>query len=168
MQALLATFPRTGRVDWIGRSPERRAAIDIVDEVEVLVGFGITGDRHASRGGGKRQVTLIQAEHLPVIASLAGLLDVPPELVRRNIVVGGISLHAMRNSRFRVGEVLLEGTGSCAPCSRMEEYLGPGGYNAMRGMGGVTARVIEAGVIRIGDDVTFVGDPPPPAADSTP
>ena len=73
--------------------------------------------------------------------------------MRRNVVVAGINLYALRHARFRVGDVLLEGTGICAPCASMEEALGPGGFNAMRGHGGITARVLEAGTIALGDAV---------------
>ena len=105
--------------------------------------------------GGKRQVTLIQAEHLPVIAALAGLPEVTPATLRRNIVVSGLPLLALKDRRFRLGSeaggwVLLEGTGECHPCSRMEEALGAGGYNAVRGHGGITARVLEGGMVAVG------------------
>jgi MOSC domain-containing protein YiiM len=81
----------------------------------------------------------------------------PPELTRRNIVVSGINLLALKDRRFQIGGAVLEATGPCEPCSRMEENLGPGGYNAMRGHGGITARVVEEGTIRVGDEVRFVG-----------
>ena len=76
-----------------------------------------------------------------------------PALLRRNIVVAGLNLLALKGRRFRIGGALLEGSGPCEPCSRMEEALGPGGYNAMRGHGGITARVVEGGLIRVGDAV---------------
>lgn len=145
---LQRTFPRAGRVEWIGVRPARHAPLVPLEGVEALAATGLRGDRYAS--GGKRQVTLIQAEHLAVLSSLVGSAVQPAQL-RRNILVSGINLWALRAARFRVGGALLEGTGSCDPCSRMEEALGPGGYNAMRGHGGITARVLESGWIRLGD-----------------
>jgi MOSC domain-containing protein YiiM len=107
----------------------------------------------APGGSGKRGVTLIQAEHLPAIAALSGHGAIAPALLRRNLVVEGIPLVALKDRRFRVGDVVLEGMGPCDPCSRMEEALGPGGYNAMRGMGGICARIVEGGTFRRGDPV---------------
>ena len=150
--ALMATLPRPGRVEWIGLRPARDVAMRAVDAAEAVAGRGLVGDRYAS-GSGKRGLTLIQAEHLPVVAALAGLPDVSPMTLRRNLVVSGLPLVALKGRRFRIGEVVLEGTGPCDPCSRMEDALGPGGYNAMRGMGGLCARILEGGVIRAGDEV---------------
>lgn len=152
-------LPQTGRIEWIGLSPERRAELNSVETAHVEPGTGLVGDHHATSGRSKRQVTLIQHEHLAAAGLLLGQ-DQPldPLLLRRNLVVSGINLTALRGARFRIGEdCILEGTGPCAPCSRMEENLGPGGYNAMRGHGGLTAVVIEGGRIRLGDPVSYLG-----------
>lgn len=150
---LMAQIPRAGRVEWIGVRPARRAPLTSLSEVEAVAGSGLAGDHYASRSNGKRQVTLILAEHLEAVARLLGRVDVAPHLVRRNLVVSGINLVALRNRRFRIGDAVLEGTGPCDPCSRMEEVLGTGGYNAMRGHGGITARILETGSFTLGASV---------------
>ena len=158
MRLLLDVLPQTGRVEWIGLSPEPRAPLRAVDAAEARVGSGLGGDHHAKRGKpSKREVTLIQAEHLAAVASLTHRAALPPDLTRRNIVVSGINLLALKDRRFQIGAAVLEATGPCEPCSRMEENLGPGGFNAMRGHGGITARVVQPGTIRVGDDVRLVG-----------
>jgi len=88
-----------------------------------------------------------------VLSSFLGR-EVTPELLRRNLVVRGINLLALKGRRFRIGaDVLLEGSGTCDPCSRMEQNLGFGGLNAMRGHGGITAIVLAGGTVRLGDPV---------------
>lgn len=148
----MARLPRAGRVEFIGVRAARGVPVQAVDAVQAVAGRGLVGDRY-SGGSGKRGVTLVQAEHLPVIAALAGLPVVDPATLRRNLVVAGIPLLALKGRLFRIGGVLLEGTGPCDPCSKMEAALGEGGYNAMRGHGGLCARIVEGGVIRLGDAV---------------
>ncbi len=149
---LFAQFPRAGRVEWIGLRPGREMAMVEVEQAEATAGAGLTGDRY-NGGSGKRGVTLLQAEHLPVIAALAGMAAIPPAQLRRNLLVSGIPLIALKGRRFMIGDVLLEGTGPCDPCSRMEAALGTGGYNAMRGMGGLCARILGTGTLRVGQPV---------------
>jgi len=156
MASLLATMPQIGRLDWIGIREVKGEPLTELDHVEVIEKRGLAGDHRAKRKGGKRQVTLIQAEHLPVLAALTGHDEIPAEWLRRNLVVSGINLYAMRKNRFMIGDVLFQGRGPCPPCSRMEKILGPGGYNAIRGHGGINAQVIEGGVIKLGDTVQFV------------
>lgn len=151
----MTRFPRAGRVRWIGLRPARDVAMSEVESVEAVTGVGLVGDRYGG-GSGKRGVTLLQAEHLPVIAALAGHASVAPATLRRNLVVEGIPLVALKGNRFRIGDVLLEGTDDCDPCSRMEDALGPGGYNAMRGMGGLCARILDGGTLRVGDTVEWI------------
>lgn len=147
---LLDAPMRPGRVVWIGLRPARRAPLQVVECATLDIEQGLIGDHYSSRTGGARHVTLIQAEHLSAIAAHLGLDAVAPAQLRRNIVVSGINLAALKGRRFALGSALLEATGECHPCSRMEEILGEGGYNAVRGHGGITARVIEAGAVAIG------------------
>lgn len=150
LDRLVARFAADGRVRWIGVRPERLAPVRAVARAAIRA-HGLEGDRRASPG--KRAVTLVQWEHLPVIAALAGLGTVLPEALRRNIAVSGINLLGLRKATFRIGSAVLRGTGPCAPCSRMETTLGPGGFNAVRGHGGITAEVVEPGEIAHGDPV---------------
>nr|WP_101925359.1 MULTISPECIES: MOSC domain-containing protein [Luteimonas] len=151
----MTQFPRPGRVDWIGLRPARDVPMTVVAQARAATGGGLDGDRYAG-GSGKRGLTLLQAEHLPAIAALTGHAALAPATLRRNLVVSGIPLIALKGRRFRVGDVVLEGTDPCDPCSRMESALGAGGYNAMRGMGGLCARIVEGGIVRLGDAVEWV------------
>ena len=172
LRSLTRRFPRPGIVRHIYLRPERGVAAREVGFVEAIVDRGLAGDRTAERPAAKpaskRQVTLLQAEHLPLIAAWTGNATLDPALLRRNLVIAGLNLVAARTlfadqpSLLAIGDdVLVELTGECAPCSKMEEVLGPGGYNALRGHGGATGRVVRGGLIRTGDAVvvTFSGTP---------
>lgn len=152
LEALRGRFPATGRVAALYLRPRRGDSPQLVERAYARAGVGLDGD-HYRAADGRRQVTLIQAEHLPVVARLLARPAIAAEDLRRNLTVAGINLAATRGARLRLGEALVEITGFCHPCSRMEEILGHGGYNAMRGHGGVTGRIIESGWIAAGDPV---------------
>ena len=145
-----------GRLEALIVRGSPRMPARIITETRAIERVGLEHDRLGQRGEAElstRQVTLIQYEHLAVIAQLARVAHVDPIGLRRNLVVSGINLLALKNLKIRVGESLLEVVGPCHPCSRMEEAIGKGGYAAMRGHGGMTARVLESGAIRTGDEI---------------
>lgn len=163
LRELTRRFPLAGRVEAIYLRPARLAPVVSVSEARAEPGQGLIGDRRSSsvRTGDlaqKREVTLFQSEHLPTLAAWLGFPALDAGRFRRNLVVSGLNLVSMRSLfadvalQWGIGaEVVLEVTGSCDPCSRMETELGDGGYNAMRGHGGVTARVLNGGTIRVSD-----------------
>ena len=125
--------------------------------VEAIAGRGLAGDRTAKRAKQtKRQVTLIQGEHLDAVCALLGKESIDPNLIRRNIVVRGINLQGLKEQAFKIGEATLLISGPCHPCFQMEDNLGFGGYNAMRGHGGWCCTVEEGGDISIGDEVRLL------------
>ena len=144
---------RPGRLAWIGLRPARRAPLVAVAEAEVRVGSGLAGDHHDGPADGKRVVSMIQAEHLPAVAAILGRAEVSPFDTRRNLVIAGVNLLALKGRTFAIGDVVFACTGPCAPCGRMDENLGPGGFQAMRGHGGIITRVLKGGTIRVGDPV---------------
>lgn len=162
LRDLTSRFPLPGKLEAIILRPARGEPAIYVPEALAIAERGLQGDRSSSRassrpGGGKRQVTLIQSEHLPVVAALLGVDAVDPLLLRRNLVISGLNLVAARSLfkdqplLLQIGGALLEITGPCDPCSSMEAALGAGGYNTMRGHGGVTARILRGDLLRVGD-----------------
>lgn len=153
---LLASVPQKGQVRWIGVRPSQGAEILSLQAVEARREAGLTGD-HARPGiANARQVTLLQWEHLAVISALLERpADNPvhPEELRRNLLVSGINLFSLKGRRFRIGQAILQTTGWCHPCAKLEARLGPGSFQAIRGHGGITARVVHGGIIRLHDCV---------------
>ena len=153
---LLTRHAQDGRLDWIGLRPERHAPLVSVEKARITEA-GLDGDHGRP---GKRAVTLLQAEHLPVIASLSGHDALSPDTLRRNLVISGLNLSALRGAVIGLGTAQLRLTTVCAPCSRMETALGYGGYTAMRGHGGWCAEVVVPGEIAVGDAVRVVDAAP--------
>lgn len=151
LKQLLLNLPQQGKVEWIGVRAKKRAPLNTVSTVQVLP-LGLAGDHYAGRSG-KRSVTLIQQEHIETIASLLHKEKIDPADLRRNIVVSGINLLALKGREFKIGTAVLKMTGLCHPCSRMEETFGDGGYNAVRGHGGINASVVIPGEIKLQDTV---------------
>jgi MOSC domain-containing protein YiiM len=155
MAELLSRFPRPGPIEAILLRSARHVDPQEVEAADLGAG-GLVRD-HARPG--KRALTLFQAEHFPVITAIVGR-EATAYLSRRNLVVSGLNLNALRGAFLQLGPTAaIEITGPCAPCSRMEQALGKGGYNAVRGNGGWCATVLQPGRLSVGDEVTVAGLP---------
>lgn len=146
-------FFQPGKIEWIGLRLIGGREILEVDTAELLANHGLVGDKSAQKPNSKRQVTIMQAEYFSVMESLLNKNKILPELVRRNIIVSGLNLSVLLRHSLKINNAVLEITGNCAPCAKMEQALGHGGFNAMRNHGGVNAVVKKGGVIRVGDEV---------------
>ena len=130
----------TGRLEWIGLRPSRRQDMVVVDAALAIADRGL-------------QITVISREFIEQTAHFLDRESIDPALLRRNLVISGINLHALRYQRFEIGEALLEAGALCHPCSRMESALGRGGVAAMFGHGGLCCRILRGGLVRVGDRV---------------
>lgn len=146
---LIRRVAQPGTVIWIGVRSARRAEMSVVESARIDAN-GLVGD-HARPG--KRAISLIQAEHLAAIGSYLGRPPVQAHLLRRNLLIEGINLASLKGRELQVGTARVRITGLCAPCSRMEQAFGPGGYAAVRGHGGWCAEVRAPGDVRVGDRV---------------
>ncbi len=177
LRTLTTQFAQHGRLDAIYLRPGRNVPCLSVASTLAVAGQGLLGDRTLntpSRNplGSNRQITLIQAEHIAVIAAFLNK-PVDAAWLRRNLLISGINLLAAKSlfkdqpMQLQIGEVVLALTGPCEPCSKMEAILGKGAYNAMRGHGGVNAHVVLGGELRLGDSVRCVVANKQSAAQST-
>jgi len=151
LETLLSGPMLPGKLVWIGLRPQRHLPPLTPASAVLIAEHGLEGDHYRTSRNGGRQVTLISSEDLGAIASFLGRDHISPGTLRRNFVTEGINLLALKGRRFWVGSALVESSGDCAPCSRMETALGPGGYNAVRGHGGITAKIIKGGSVHLGD-----------------
>ncbi len=150
-----------GKLEWIGLRPARKVPMEVVSVAKAIPGFGLEGDRRCQGSeGSARQVTVISVEYIDIITRLLKKEGIDPAVLRRNLVVSGINLTALRHQRFQIGECVFEATALCHPCLRMEQALGKNGVSAMLGHGGLCTKIISGGSITVGDSVEHLGPAP--------
>jgi MOSC domain-containing protein YiiM len=151
-----------GFVESIFLAPEGGAQMKGVPVATALEACGLEDDRycggtgHWSRFGRVCEVTFIAAEDLDDIERETGV-GVKNGEHRRNVVTRGISLKTLRRGeRFRVGEVVFEYRGPRSVCRYIERLTEPGMTQALKRRGGICARVLENGMVRVGDEIELL------------
>ena len=121
------------------------------DEIEAVAGKGLVGDRHFDKYS-KGQITVVSTDELAVAEADLGYA-IAPGATRRNITVSGLELPRTPGARLRLGEVVVEVYRDASPCTVMEESVGPGSQEALRGRSGIRGLIVEGGTLRVGDTV---------------
>jgi len=163
----------TGRVEAIFVGPELEGPLHPADEVSVVAGRGIPGDRYykpdsePARGSEGRDLTLFEAEAVEALAAEHGI-ELAPSETRRNVMTRGVRLNDLVGHRFRVGEVEGFGEDRCDPCNHLQALTKPGVLRGLAGRGGLRADVTKGGVIRVCDVVKDLGAIEHPASETSP
>lgn len=151
-----------GRLESIWLAAEAAARPERVARVRALRGLGLEGDRYAAGAGtfsgsvraSTRDLSLIDAaEAMEALRALGPDLGVGD--LRRNLVLRGVDLPGLQGARLRIGEVLVEVTGTCPPCGHLDRLLGGPAQEALRERGGMRAGVLEGGWLEEGAAVVL-------------
>ena len=120
-----------------------------VKEVACRAGRGLVGDRFFDfKSDYKGQVTFFAAEVFDEVCRKLELSDRSPGLTRRNVITRGVDLNLLMGRKFEVQGVVFEGVSECSPCHWMNRALAPGAEAALRGRGGLRAKILTDGVLR--------------------
>ncbi|HEY8932076.1 MAG TPA: MOSC domain-containing protein [Rariglobus sp.] len=132
-----------------------------VPEIECVAGRGIRGDRFFDyKPDYKGQITFFAAEIydelcatlLPPVSQLSALNAQlpPPSAFRRNVITRGADLNSLIGKQFTIQGVTFEGTAECSPCYWMDQAFAPGTEAALKGRGGLRAKILTDGWLRVG------------------
>ena len=138
--------------DFVGRYGKGRQHHECLscESLRLEAGAGIVGDRYFRPGADfKGQITFIDASLVNDLRAKG--FEVPdPSVFRRNVLIAGVDLNQLKGCRFRLGGVLFSGSEEAKPCFWMDEAVGAGACQSMRGRGGLRCRIHSDGHIRLG------------------
>jgi len=125
--------------------------IEEVEEIECVVGRGIRGDRFFDyKSDYKGQITFFSIEVFAEVCRAVGTGAKSPGAARRNVITEGVDLNTLIGQRFTVQGVEFEGVCECSPCYWMDRAIAPGAEEALKGRGGLRARILTSGMLRAG------------------
>lgn len=147
-----AIYLSTGH-DFVGRHGKGRLnhGIEKVDTVECVAGSGLVGDRYFNhKEDFKGQITFFDWATYERIQKDFDLPGLDPALFRRNVLTSGVDLNTLIGRKFTLQGIEFEGSEECRPCYWMDESLGkPGIEAALKGFGGLRARVLSSGTLKV-------------------
>ncbi len=158
----------TGTVEAIYVAPSAGKPMQALPEAEAIAGRGLAGDRYLEGTGyysdrpladGSREITLFEAEELEGLERETGIRLDPSES-RRNVLTRSVRVNDLIGERFRMGEVVCEGIRICEPCTYLEKLTGKRVMRPLVHKGGLRARIVSGGTIRVGDRILVSSNNP--------
>lgn len=130
--------------------PAGTAPIVEVPEIECVAGRGLRGDRFFDyKPDYKGQITFFAMEVFEELRAHLGVHDLPPAAVRRNVFTRGIDLNTLIGREFELQGLRFAGAEECRPCYWMDQAVAPGAEIRLRGCGGLRARILTSGSLRL-------------------
>jgi MOSC domain-containing protein YiiM len=121
-----------------------------VDEIECVAGRGIRGDRFFDyMEDYKGQITFFSIQVFEDLCQTLGISGKCPGLTRRNVITSGVDLNLLIGKTFSVQGLDFEGVCECQACHWMDQAIGAGAEKALQGRGGLRARILTSGVLRV-------------------
>jgi MOSC domain-containing protein YiiM len=158
---------RNARVTAIHVAPEAGAEMEAKSEIAAVEGRGLEGDRYFEADGSwsgqqgrdlpdaDRALTLFESETLDLVERDTGI-SLDPSDHRRNITTENVALDHLVEERFRMGEAVCEGVDLCEPCGYLESLTEEGVYDALVHRGGLNARIVSSGTVRVDDPIEIL------------
>ncbi len=129
--------------------PAGTAPVIEVSQAECVAGKGIVGDRFFDwKEDYKGQITFFEHEQYERLCEKLGVMGVPPSAFRRNVITKGVDLNTLIGTEFEVQGVRFFGTQESAPCYWMNQAFAEGAEEALKGHGGLRAKILCGGVLR--------------------
>lgn len=133
-----------------GKPPGETPMIE-VESVECVTDRGIQGDRFFGfKENYKGQITFFAHEVCERLGEQFQMMGVEPSVFRRNVITKGLDLNTLIGTEFELQGIRFYGTEECRPCYWMDQAVGPGAEEAMKGNGGLRAQILSDGVLRKG------------------
>jgi len=125
------------------------------EQIECIAGKGVIGDRFFDyKQDYKGQITFFSLEVYQSLLKKLGVEGVCPSAVRRNVVVSGVDLNSLIGQEFELQGVQFSGSAECSPCFWMDEAIAPGAEDFLQGQGGLRARILTDGVLKLAQATT--------------
>lgn len=122
-----------------------------VAAVKSRAGWGLEGDRfYGYRPGYKGQVTFFAWETLLAAREKFDAPALSPDAFRRNVLIEGVDLNALIGVHFSLSGVEFAGVEEARPCHWMNKVVSPGAEDWLRGRGGLRAKILSDGELRVG------------------